>query len=88
MAARHRYIDKPAFECRVFREQRTLGKSRFPFCHARPEALDVAPERCPGVYRGLEEVVVLAWSERLGPEHVDFLADAIDAAWREARGAT
>ena len=88
VAARHRYIDKPAFECRVFREQRTLGNSRFPFCHARPEALDVAPERFPGVYRGLEEVVVLPWNERLGPEHVDFLADAIDAAWREARGAT
>src|SRR5581483_6217073 len=39
-----RYIQKPAFACEIFREQRTFGKSRWPFTLARPEAVDYRPQ--------------------------------------------
>jgi dTDP-4-amino-4,6-dideoxygalactose transaminase len=39
VASAPRYITKPAFACRVFREQRTFGSSHWPFSIARPEAL-------------------------------------------------
>ena len=35
-----RYIQKPAFECAVIKDQRTFGTSNFPFNLARPEAVD------------------------------------------------
>jgi hypothetical protein len=82
IAAAPRYIQKPAFECAVFRGQRTFGESRWPFTLARPEALDYRRSRFPGVYEALEEVLVLPWNERFEPEHVDFLAQAL----REAAG--
>ena len=47
IASAPRYIQKPAFECQVFREQRTFGNSRWPFTEARPEAVDYARERFP-----------------------------------------
>ena len=43
IASAPRYIQKPAFACRVFTEQRTFGTSRWPFTLARPEAVDYAP---------------------------------------------
>src|SRR4051812_47780847 len=36
IASAPRYIQKPAFQCEVFREQRTFGRSRYPFTLARP----------------------------------------------------
>lgn len=75
-----RYIQKPAFRCQVFREQRTLGNSRFPFTLARPEAVDYDPARFPGTFDALEHVLVLPWNERYGEEHIDFLARAIREA--------
>jgi perosamine synthetase len=69
-----RYIQKPAFECAVIRDQRTFGNSRWPFSLARVEALDYSKHRFPGVYRGLEQILVLPWNERLREEHVDHLA--------------
>ena len=72
-----RYIQKPAFECAVIRDQRTFGNSRFPFSLARPEAVDYSRERFPGTYAGLRDVLVLPWNERYTNEHVDYLADAI-----------
>jgi len=77
IAAAPRYIQKPAFECKIFREQRTFGSSRFPFTLARPEAVDYAPERFPGAFQGLEGVLVLPWNERYTEEHVDHLASSI-----------
>jgi perosamine synthetase len=50
IAAAPRYIQKPAFQCEIFRDQRTFGRSRFPFTLARPEAVDYAPARFPGVF--------------------------------------
>ena len=49
IACAPRYIQKPAFQCEVFRDQRTFGDSRFPFTLARPEAVDYSPGACsPG----------------------------------------
>lgn len=80
IASAPRYIQKPAFACRVIAEQQTFGQSRYPFVLARREALDYAPERFPGTYRTLDSVLVLPFNERYGPEHVDHLAAAIVSA--------
>jgi dTDP-4-amino-4,6-dideoxygalactose transaminase len=77
IAAAPRYIQKPAFECEIFRDQRTFGSSRFPFTLARPEAVDYAPDRFPGVYQCLRDVLVLPWNERFTEAHVDFIAAAV-----------
>ncbi len=70
-----RYIQKPAFECAVIRDQQTFGTSRFPFNLARPEAVDYAEERFPGTYAFLRDVLVLPWNERYEAAHVDHLAE-------------
>jgi perosamine synthetase len=77
ISAAPRYIQKPAFQCEVFRDQRTFGSSRFPFTVARPEAIDYAPERFPGVFQGLKEVLVLPWNEGFSVGHADYVAAAI-----------
>lgn len=82
-----RYIQKPAFQCEVFREQRTLGNSRFPFTLARPAAVDYRPALFPGVFRGLEEVLVLPWNERYTAQHVDYIAAGVKSAVKELTGA-
>lgn len=82
-----RYIQKPAFACRVFTEQRTFGSSRWPFTQARPEALDWSPERFPGTYEFLRDVLVLPWNERYRAEHVDRIAEALAVAVDRARRA-
>ena len=86
VASAPRYIQKPAFECAVIREQRTFGRSRFPFSLARPEAVDYAPARFPGAYRFLERVLVLPWNERYEPRHVDHIAAAVRAKHAELAG--
>jgi perosamine synthetase len=88
IAAAPRYIQKPAFECEVFREQRTFGNSRFPFTLARPEALNYTPERFPGVYKGLRDILVLPWNEGFTVEHVDYIATAIRDGRAELEGGT
>lgn len=72
-----RYIQKPAFECQIFREQRTFGRSRFPFTLARPEAVDYDRARFPGTFEGLEGILVLPWTERYTDEHVDDIAQCV-----------
>ena len=72
-----RYIQKPAFHCRVFAEQKTLGNSGFPFDLARPEAVDYSRDLFPGTYEGLERVLVLPWNEKYTDEHVDYIANAV-----------
>jgi dTDP-4-amino-4,6-dideoxygalactose transaminase len=80
IASAPRYIQKPAFRCRVFTEQRTFGQSRWPFTLARPEALDYDPARFPGTFAYLDSVLVLPWNERYEEPHVERLAAAIRAA--------
>jgi dTDP-4-amino-4,6-dideoxygalactose transaminase len=81
-----RYIQKPAFECAVLREQRTFGKSRFPFVGSQREGepeIRYDARETPGTLEALARVVVLPWNERYGDEHVDFLAGVIRDAQRE-----
>jgi dTDP-4-amino-4,6-dideoxygalactose transaminase len=80
VASAPRYIVKPAFACEVFARRRTFGSSSYPFTLARPEALDYRLGRFPGTVAGLEGALVLPWNERLDPEHVEYLADAVRAA--------
>jgi perosamine synthetase len=72
-----RYIQKPAFMCQIFREQRTFGNSRFPFTFARPTALNYDPASFPLTLAALESVLVLPWNENYSDEHVDYIATAI-----------
>ncbi len=72
-----RYIRKPAFECEIFRDQRTFGNSRFPFTHASDSAVDYAAEKFEGTYQGLESILVLPWNEGYNAEHVNYIAAAI-----------
>lgn len=78
-----RYIQKPAFRCKVIADQRTFGDSRFPFTLARPEAVDYAEERFPGTFAYLSSVLVLPWNERFTDDHVDHLAGALTGAVTE-----
>jgi dTDP-4-amino-4,6-dideoxygalactose transaminase len=72
-----RYIQKPAFQCQVIRDKRTFGNSGFPFSLAAPEALDYSPELFPGTLEALSRVLVLPWSERYEPKHVDYIGEVI-----------
>lgn len=82
-----RYIQKPAFQCELFREQRTFGKSRFPFTLARPEAVDYDRGRFPGTFSGLEGILVLPWNERYEPHHVQYIAESLAESVEELRRA-
>ena len=82
-----RYIQKPAFECEVIRDQRTFGKSRWPFTLARPEALQYDRQRYPGVYLGLDRVLVIPWNDRLSIGDVEYIARSIIATARDLRRA-
>ena len=80
-----RYIQKPAFRCQVFAEQRTFGDSRWPFSLARPEAINYSEERFPGAFGGLESVLVVPLNERYQDHHIDFVASRIKAACEQLR---
>jgi perosamine synthetase len=88
VASAPRYIQKPAFRCEVFAEQRTFGSSRYPFTLARPEAVDYAAERFPGVFDALNAMLVLPFNERYEERHVDYLAGAIADGVETLAGAT
>jgi perosamine synthetase len=85
IAAVPRYIQKPAFACAVFSEQRTFGRSRYPFTLARPEALDYSPQHFPGTTSALERIIVIPWNERYTEHHVAGIARAITDAVANAR---
>lgn len=72
-----RYIQKPAFRCQVFADQKTLGTSRFPFNLASEEAVDYSDHLFPGTLEALQGVLVLPWNENYTDEHVADIADAI-----------
>jgi perosamine synthetase len=82
-----RYIQKPAFECQVIRDQRTFGESRFPFSLARPEAVDYSRDKFPGTYDALASVLVLPLNERYTSRHVEYVVASIrDAATQLFKG--
>ncbi len=74
-----RYIQKPAFECQVIKDQRTFGDSRFPFTLARPEAVDYSRDKFPGTYAALASVLVLPLNEKYTSEHVTYVVDSIQS---------
>lgn len=74
-----RYIQKPAFECQVIKDQRTFGDSRFPFTHARPEAVDYSRDKFQGTYDALASVLVLPLNEKYTSEHVKYVVDSIQS---------
>ncbi len=78
------YLPRPAFDCEVIRSQRTFGQSRFPFSLARPEALDYSPERFPGTFQLLSELLVLPWTERHDDAHAEMLATCLAGAAHRA----
>jgi perosamine synthetase len=76
-----RYIQKPAFMCQVFQEQKTFGKSRFPFTLARPEVVKYDQNKFPLTMQSLHEILVLPWNENYSEVHIDYISEAIhDAA--------
>ena len=75
-----RYIQKPAFMCEVFQQQRTFGNSRYPFTLARPEAVNYHSSRFPGAFSALEKILVLPWNERYTEQHVEYIAASIGKA--------
>ena len=77
VASAPRYIQKPAYECMIFTDQRTFGSSRWPFSIARREAVDYSPSALPNTYKALAEVLVLPWNEKYDESHVSFLAEAL-----------
>jgi dTDP-4-amino-4,6-dideoxygalactose transaminase len=72
-----RYIQKPAFCCQVFRDQRTFGESRWPFTLARPEAVNYDDSLFPGTLTALANILVLPWNEKYTDDDVLFVADTI-----------
>jgi dTDP-4-amino-4,6-dideoxygalactose transaminase len=82
-----RYIQKPAFRCGIFVNQKTLGSSRFPFDLARPEALDYSTARFEGTFKYLERVLVLPWNEKYDEEIAAKIGDAICTAVERLVGA-
>jgi len=80
-----RYIQKPAYKCRIFQEKKTFGKSQYPFNLARPEAIDYDDRLFPGALEGLRNVLVLPFNEKYEEKHVVYLADAIRDAVEKLR---
>ncbi|MEJ7590905.1 MAG: hypothetical protein WKF77_05105 [Planctomycetaceae bacterium] len=72
-----RYIQKPAFECQVIKNQVTFGTSRWPFTLARPEATDYSRCHFTGTWNALEHVLVLPWNEKYTDEQIEYLATNI-----------
>ncbi len=77
IASAPRYIQKPAYKCAVFQNQKTFGNSRWPFTLARPEAVDYSDARFPGTLAALERVLVLPWSEKYTEDHLEYIAASV-----------
>lgn len=76
------YIKKPAFDCEVIRQQRTFGRSHFPFDLARSEATDYSRHRFEGTYAFLRRVLVFGLNEKMGDRESDLIVDGTAAAIR------
>jgi perosamine synthetase len=74
------YIRVPAFLCRQFRERITFGDTEYPYALYEDEYPVERLEDYPGCREGLARVLVLPWTERHNPSHVEFLAEQISRA--------
>ncbi len=75
-----RYIQKPAFECAVFKDRKTYGSSQFPYKGSSRQGLpEVAydPKDFPGTLKALSRVLVLPWTERYTQQHVEYIAQSL-----------
>lgn len=75
-----RYIRKPAFQCQIFTQRNTFGRSRFPFegeCRKNEPPVAYEPGDFPGTFEALGRVVALPWNEFYTEEHVLYIAGAI-----------
>lgn len=83
-----RYVGKPAFECQIFREKRTFGRSQWPYSDpsraGRPE-VDHDRAHFPGAVKALSQILVIPWNERYEEAHVLHIADSLRAAVPAAR---
>jgi len=85
VVAQPRYIQKPAFECEVLRDQRTFGSSGVPFrgLVGRDAAVKYERSEYPGTLRALSRVLVMPINEFYGPEHLEFIGAAVDEAVKQ-----
>jgi perosamine synthetase len=80
-----RYIQKPAFQCQVFTDRKTYGRSQAPYSsRLREGGAEVVYDAAeyPGTVQGLERVVVLPWNEFYTEEHVKLIARAVETTIR------
>ena len=78
-----RYVQKPAFECELFRDWSASPVTAMPLQHnPRRDAPQPLFRRAdyPGAVRGLEQVVVLPINERYDERHVLHVAATIRGA--------
>lgn len=86
IACAPRYVQKPAFECALFREWQKSPVSALPLsANARGMVDGPLFDRSdyPGATAGLEQVVVLPINENYQDVHVTAIADAIRSAHQE-----
>ncbi len=77
------YIQKPAFQCELFRDWRTSPVTWLPLQHNPRRERAAAmfdPAHYQGALGGLDSVVVLPINERYTQAHCDYVANAIRAA--------
>ena len=80
IASAPRYIQKPAFMCEVLRDQRTFGRSHWPYddvSRGQEPPVDYDPAHFPGTMKGLANILVLPWNECYTEEHVNYIASAL-----------
>lgn len=83
IACAPRYIQKPAFECQLFRDWSRSPVTAMPLRH-NPRSLGAQPpfvrQDYPGAVAALERVLVLPINERYTEVHTQFIADQIASA--------
>jgi dTDP-4-amino-4,6-dideoxygalactose transaminase len=83
VACAPRYIQKPAFECELFRDWSRSPVTSLPLQHnprSHGRQPPFAREGYPGAVRALDEVIVLPINERYEPQHVQHVGSVIRAA--------
>lgn len=85
-----RYIQKPAFMCQLFQEQRTFGNSGFPFVgpHRDGDPVTYRMEDYPGTTEALANIGVMPWNDRFTFEDVEQIAERISTVASELRKKT
>lgn len=68
---------KPAFRHSVFSNQKTFGRSGYPFSMARRGAVDYRNELYPGAFRFLRDVLWIPFNERFAPSDVTRIAAGV-----------